>query len=281
MGDPVQNTPNPSDGKPTGDDNPSKDMVIELEIDGEKKTFSPEDVTNLLAQQAGATKATQAAAAIVDAAKKYNMTPEEYVGHSEGAFSTLTKLNEDGIVDETGKIVTKKEPEGDPDKVIPKTTPADKTIASAKLRELETTVKGLAGITDRVSAVEEDVAGVLRGGIQEKILKEYPVLNKEDVSKIFGSAMADRNKTVWDHAKDAAEAKKVSDATTRAHYAKEFGVKDLAKFDANKLLEQDGNAGASAVVVGKKISFKAKPGDPNSITPRQATTEFLKRLAGG
>lgn len=263
----------------SGDKGGSKDspQQITLEIDGEKKTYGAEDVTNLLAQQASATQKTQKAAALVDAAAKYGVDPDEYVARAEGAFATVVELIGDGVLDEEGKQVKKEVEDVDSDKDKKKvvTTKVDPTKDAAS-KELEIVNKALGDANKRLGKLEEDNLSLMRKNLTGDLQKEHPELTKDDVSRIFGIAMNDQRKDVWQHAKDFVVLKKEGDAKTREAYAKEFNI-DLKEFDENKVKEQDAKGGAAAVVLGKrKLSFKK--GKKDAVTPREATLEYFRRL---
>ncbi len=270
-------------GKGTGDEPAS----IEIELEGgEKKTMSAEDVGNLYAQQAGATKATQTAAEVVAAAKKYNLSVEDYVSHAEGAFAIGAKLVEDGIIDEQGEIIEKKKPE--PGKKITVAPKLDEQVAGldaetiANLKTLGTVTKALEGVNERMGSLEEDQASLIRGNLQGALKTKHKELNDDDCSKIFGISMEDRKKSLWDHAKDFVVKKKVATGETRATYAKEFGIENLEEWDANKLKEQDTGGGAAMLVEGKKVMFgsrKARLGkkDADVVTPKAAMIEYMRK----
>lgn len=259
-----------TDGPQEG--NNSGKLVVELE-DGSKKEMGAEDVKNLIAQQASATQKTQQVAAIVEAAKKYGLDPEDYVGHAEGAFSSLTKLVEMGIIDEDGKIIEKKEPQKKDDQTqttvpVAKDKPNDPNkIASEVLEKLN----------QRLERLEADQTNLMRANLNRALKAEHDNLNDKDVSEIIATAMKDPRKDVWQHAKDFSEGKVTRRKELRAEIAKEFGI-NVEEFDANKLKEQNSEGGASAILNGRKLSFrKGKDG----VTPKQAMKEFFRKQSGG
>lgn len=263
--------------------NPEKESTgnenqVTLEIDGEKKVFKSEDVQNLIAQQASATQKTQKVAAIAAAAEKYGLDPEEYVERAEGAFGTVVGLIDKEVLDEHGKLIEKKASGDDEPKKIAvdpakatDTTPADS-------KELTLISETLEKIEKRTERLESGQLNLMKKNLSSEILEKHPELNNEDVSRLFSIAMADQKKDVWQHAKELVGKKAEGDVVLREKFAKEFKI-DLKEWDENKIREQDaeGGGGAAAVLGKKKLSFKAKPGDPNATTPKDAMIEFLAK----
>lgn len=268
------NSGDPQGGGKSNDAGAEGKIVIEIE--GEKKEFEAKDVENLLAQQAGVTQKAQSIAMIIDAAKKYGLNPEDYVGHAEGAFSIMTKLMDDGVIDKEGKVVAT-EGEGAPKKEDPpKGTPPQSTKKFEGSEELSTITKTLETIQTKMEGLEKDQVGMMRVNLEDKILAKHKELSSNDVSKLFGIAMNDPNKSVWQQAEEMVKAKGEAKGEVRKEFATEFGI-DLEKWDANKVLEQEAEGGAAAVLAGRKISFGAKHGDKDAVTPKQAMLEFIRR----
>jgi hypothetical protein len=259
---------------------------IVIEVDGEKKAFKADDVSALVAEHAAAAERAAAADKIVNAAKGYNLTPEQYLGHSEGAFQTLSKLQEDGVIkiDDEGKvIVNEKKTPVEPEKPSPVTGHGITPELQAQLDKLAPAVDALTEIQKKVERLEGDQTGIMRESLSRRIMEKHSSLDNSDVAKLLSVAMKDQTKDIWGHAEELVETKKQGAANARAQYAKEFGI-DLVEFDANKVREQDAKGGggvAASVVKGKKISFDAKKSDTNAVTPRQAALEYLTRVEAG
>lgn len=248
------------------------EIVIELE-GGEKKVLKSEDVKNLLAQQASVTQKAQKIAAIEDAAKKYGLEPEDYVGHAEGAFASVTKLMELGLIDEKGEPIERKEVTKPANVLV---TPVSKTKDSSD----DPVVKALEQINQRIKGIEEDQTRMMRISLGKDIRAKFDNLSDEDVSKVLGTAMNDPKKSVWQHAEDASNAKKVGEGELEKAFAKKYGI-NLEEWNANKIREQTADGGASALVAGKKISFrKPSKGGENVVTPKEAMKEFLRKQQG-
>lgn len=280
MPDPVQNTPpNPKDSQGSGAKGNVTEGKVVLEVNGEKKEFGASDIQNLLAQQASATQKTQQVAAIIDAAKKYGLDPEAYISHAEGAFGAMTRLVDNGIIDEQGNIIGKDKLETPPptqnQQTVPKQTPVDSAVQVPK--EL---TDALEKLNKRLEGLETTQTGMMRESLQSKVVAKHPDLDEADVSRLFGIAMQDSSKSLWQHAEEMSKAKKESMGTLREGFAKEFGI-DLENWNANKTREQSAEGGAGAFLGSKKISFNAKGNDPDATTPRKAMQEFIRAKFGG
>jgi len=246
---------------------------VTIEVDGEKKTYKAEDIQNLVAQQASATQKTQKVAALIAAAEKYGLEPEDYVGRSEGAFATIVDLMEEGVLDEEGKRILKKEESDDSEKGKAKLL--EKQKGKVESKGLDMVTEALDKIEKRTQRLEEDGLNFMKKDLSREIRKKHPELGKDDVSKLFAVAMANPRKDVWQHAEEFAGKKKEGKVTTRAEYAKEFGI-DLKEWDENKVNEQDANGGGAASILGeRKVSFKKGKG---SISPREATLNYFRRI---
>lgn len=249
--------------------NGSPEITVELD-GGEKKTMRAEDVKNLLAQQASATQKAQQAAALIDAAKKYSLEPEDYVGHAEGAFAAMTRLMELGLVDDKGNPIERKEepkPANSPalpsQSVSPKVGEDTQRLINEALGKLDQRLKGL----------EEDQTRIMRMNLSKEIRSKHQNLSEDDVSRILGTAMNDPRKSVWQHAEEAALAKVAGENEAEKKFAEKYGI-NLEEWNANKIKEQNSEGGAAAIVGGRKISFKKGEG---KVTPKQAMAEFLAK----
>jgi len=250
---------------------------IVVDIDGEKVTKSAEDVTNLIAQQASATQKTQQVASVLQAAEKYGLSPEDLIQQADGAFAVMSDLIDRGIIDNQGKIIDKGTASAPdplkPDPTIP-AIPADQTGLAKRLDVIE---KSLALLPDRLNVIERDQTHMIRLDLQRNLQAKHDNLSEDDVSNLFSTAIKDKSKTIWQHAEDLSETKKVLVADLRKTHAEEFGV-NLDEFDANKLLEGDAGGGAGTLFKGKKFSFKK--GD-NIVNPRKATQELFNKIHKG
>ena len=231
--------------------------------------MSVEDVTNLISQQASATQKTQQVAALMSAADKFGLTPEDLVTQAEGAFAVMSDLIEKQVIDNKGNIIAKALTT--PPEPAPAVKPTDST---GLVKRMETIEASLAKLPDRIDLVERDQTNMIRLDLQRNIQAKHKNLSDDDVTKLFGIAMRDKTQTVWQHAEVLSKANTQTVADIRTTHAKEFGI-DLEVFDANKLNEQDAKGGAGVLFKDKKFSFKKGEG---AVTPRQATQEFFKNV---
>lgn len=255
----------------SGDKGNEGEGKLVVKVGEEEKTFTAEDVSNLLNQQAGATQQTQKAAALIAAAAKYSIEPEQYVQHAEGAIATMSNLIDAGVIDQQGNVIDKKVVVDSSKNVS--LTKEENNPAQEALTKIQAT---LGGIIKRIEQVEEDTNQTTQIELERTVQGKYPDLDKGDVSRLLGIAMKAPEKGLWQHAEEMSERKKDWKVGLRKSYAKEFDV-NLDEFDANKLKEQDSEGGATVVLGGRKLSFNAKKSDPNTITPKQAMTEFLRK----
>lgn len=250
-----------------------KENKLEIEIEGEKKAYGPEDIQNLVAQQAEATKKTQKVAAISAILEKHGMDAEEYLQQTEGAFHVLNKLVDAGMIDEEGNVLDKKEPLMEPP---PKKSPLpdDETGYGKRLATVE---KALQGVTDGLTRTQEETLRTQQLVVANQILSEFPDLAMKDVGQLFALAKGDQTKSLREHAEGLIASKKSEKGKQREEYAKEFGI-NLKEFDENKLNEQSGDGGAGALYKNKKFKLrKTKDDGDDIVTPRKATEEFFNK----
>jgi len=117
--------------------------------------------------------------------------------------------------------------------------------------------------------------------LERQVKTKHPDFNDDDVSRVFGTAMSDQRKSLWEHAETYSGEKVTKDATVREHHAKEFGV-NLKEFDKrNKLKEQLPTGGPGIFTEGKDLSFSKRKGrgDPAKVTtPMEAMKVFFKHV---
>ena len=261
-----------------------------IEVDG--KDYSVEDVQNLVKQGASATQKMQEVAGIKAAAEKYGVDVETYLGQAEGAFGVMSQLINDKVIDEQGNTIKKAgkeptdtEPRGDVDFEKLFNLPAGDTkglagidkVAAIVAKALEPQLAGMKELGDKVAAVDKTQGDMIRLNLEEKVIGKFPNLKSDDVSRVFGSAMQDKSKSLWEHAETVSKAKASDVSSLREEHAKEFGI-NLGKFDENKLKEQEAGGGAGVLFKGKKFSFNAKHGDKDSVTPAKAAAEYIEHL---
>jgi len=265
-----------------------------IEVEG--KSYSAEDVQNLVKLGASATQKMQEVAGIKAAAEKYGVDTETYLGQAEGAFDVMSQLIANKVIDEKGnviKIERKEEEAGASDKPggetdldklfnlssgeTGKATGVEK-IAAIVAKALEPQLEGIKKLGERVGTIDKTQGDMIRLNLEEKVMSKFPNLKATDVSQVFGSAMSDRSKSLWEHAEAASKVRATDLGSLREEHAKEFGV-DLGKFDENKLKEQEAGGGAGVLFKGKKFSFNPKKGDKDTVTPAQAANEYIEAMS--
>ena len=272
----------------------SEETNVAGKITVEGKDYSQEDVENLVKQGASATQKMQEVAGIKAAAEKYGVDVETYLGQAEGAFGVMSQLIADKVIDEKGntiKVESKKpadeenlEGDVDLDKLFnlsggdTKGLKGVDKVAAIVAKALEPQLEGMKKLGERVAAVDKTQGDMIRLNLEEKVMSKFPNLKPSDVSQVFGSAMQDRSKSLWEHAEVASKVKASDVNSLRETHAKEFGI-DLEKFDENKLKEQDAGGGAGVMFKGKKFSFNAKHGDKDAVTPAKAAAEYIEALS--
>jgi len=269
------------DGKGAGDPQGGADNAgVEIEVNGEKKVLTAEQVTNLLGQNASMEKKLESAAAALKAAEKYEVTVPEMLQSMEGSFATMTKLVDAGVIDKQGNLINKEPEKTDPDpKGDPNVDPKANVDLAGMTKKFDTVAKAMEDIVGRIDGIERDQGRLFKGKVQEKIMADHPELDNDDVAKVFAIARRDRSKDIWEVADLVAKDKgKKMEAFERAT-AKKLGV-DYDAWKENQLKEQDPDHGSAVFLTkGKRLSFsnRKKPGekDEDLVDPKQAAMSFL------
>ncbi len=272
---------------------------VKVKIKDEKgteieKTLKDEDVQKVLEGHEGL--AARVAAAEGNSAKlkvvqdfmgRINLSPDELIANADGAFTLISKLVEDGIIDPSGKVLVKKgsgeggTPKGTDDKSLDELLKGDSKgltgeakVAALVNKALESTLKPFAKTLDEITTVQ---TGMLRNQWEQRILKDYPNLSTDDVRKVFGEAAQKPKLGILEIAKFVSDAKSTSETILREAHAKEFGV-DLKAFDENKLMEKGPEGGAGVMFKGKTFTLsKRRESLPGFVDPTKATREYLKK----
>ncbi len=257
---------------------------ISVKIGEETKVFTPDQVIDMSQRidAAGLVEAT--AAEISTAAGKYETDPTTYIKQAEGAFSAMTKLINLGVIDEAGNVLAKKA-EGDPKQPLPPTgdptvipKPDDKP--DLKVLVADAVKEVLVPLVKDIDQVKDDVGGMYRMDLEGKLQAKHPDLDSDDVSRIFGTAMNDQKKTLWEHAEEFSKTKVGKLSELKKAHAKEFGI-NLDEFEArNKLKEQSAAGGAVIFAKGKTLSLskrdRGKDASKDTVSPREAMMDFFK-----
>jgi len=264
-----------------GSSDGTDDQTITVKVGDEEKTFTPEDVTNLLAQQAEATKKSQQVTPLLDMAARYGVSVEDLATNAEGTFGLMSKLIDEGIINDKGEIITKT-PGTPPDPMVPPVVPG--TPAPGGTKQLEVAMKALIDpLATKLESIEEsnirlrsDNANLMRLRISDKLESKFPEFSSSDIATVFSMAEKDPNVSLLDHANKLNEDKKAGIAAQEAEFVKKYGI-DIEKAKEAHAFEQDPQGAAAAVVSGKKISFKR--GD-DAVTPAQASQKFFSKFDG-
>jgi len=268
-----------------------------ITVDG--KDYSAEDVQNLINQGKAATEKTQKVAAVLSAAQKYGVDVDTYLAQAEGAFDVVSDLIQNKVIDEHGKLIQQKRDLGNSGNQkaeddlasllnLDKGGNLDNTsqlTGDAKLeaiisKALSPHMENINKLAERVSLVDKTQGDMIRLQLEEKVGEKFPNLSKSDISQVFGSAMADKSKSLWDHAEMLSKVRTGELSELRKKHAEEFGV-NLEDFDANKMKEQEAGGGAGVLFKGKKFSFDPKKGDEDAISPKQAAIEYIEKATSG
>lgn len=254
----------------SNNDTESNGNQIMVEVDGESKSFSSDDIQNLVSQQASATQKTQQVSAVMKACDKFDMNPDTFVGQAEGAFSVIANLIDAGVVDEQGNIIKKEQKKDDIS--FNKNTNSNRGHESSEDKILSVISKVLEPLTKKFEVLEKDQMHLTRLRVNDSIQGKFKNLDEKDLSELFATAGADKTKTLMQHAEVFSKKKDDNFLEQKRAIAKELGV-DYDEFTANTLREQGAEGGAAGLFKDKKISFK---GGKNSLSPKAAMAEFFK-----
>jgi len=206
----------------------------------------------------------------------------------------MSQLIADKVIDEKGNTIKAQKKESTNDKNLEGEVDLDKLfnlsggdtkglkgvdkVAAIVAKALEPQLEGIKKLGERVAAVDKTQGDMIRLNLEEKVMSKFPNLKPSDVSQVFGSAMQDGSKNLWEHAEAKSKEKEVEMNSLREVHAKEFGV-DLEKFNENKLKEQDAGGGAGVMFKGKKFSFNARHGDKDVVSPAKAAADYIEALS--
>lgn len=268
-------TGDPGGGKPP---TPPSELVVKGE-DGAETKYSVDDVVNLVKEVGSLKGEADVAKVIKTAAAKYGVDPQDYVSQAEGVFALVDKLMTDGILDEEGKVVSKPKPSDPPRPPVPTPPASPKPVGEEKITEIVN--KALAPLKEENEALRTDLSNMMRADLSRQIRAKFPedTLSEDDINRVFGRAMADRNKEkdLFGHAEDLVKEKRGFVADLRKRHAEEFGIKNLEEFDEMNKLKQTEGGGVFTFMKGKKLAFRKGKGDKDTVTPMEATMELHRR----
>jgi len=250
-----------------------------------EKTYGAAEITALVEAQAKGTQALQSLAPVMQMAEKYGLEGVDgVISQAEASTRAISRLIDEGVIDDEGKVIApqKKSPSGDND--VLSALLGNKESGNAGGTQLsktdEAVAKALGGIKsqtesaqNKIKELEATQASLTRHILKGEIQKVHPDLDDDDVSRIMGAAQS-TGKGVMDVAAAFSKTQEGKNKTAEEAWAKKYGVDIEAweKFNAQK--DQDPKGGAG-VLKGRKLSFDAKPGDKDKISPREAAAQFL------
>ena len=264
---------NDTNSDPSSSDAGSNGNHITVEIGGESKSFSSDDIQNLVSQQSSATQKTQQVSAVLKACNKFDMNPEVFVGQAEGAFDVIANLIDAGVVDDQGNIIQKETVQKKADVSFSNTNQGGASTSSDD-KMLSVINQVLEPLTKKFEALERDQMHLTRLRVNDTINGKFDNLDERDMSEIFATAGADKTKTLMQHAESISKKKGDNLLEQKRALAKELGV-NYDEFTANALREQGSDGGAAGLFKDKKISFKK---GKDSLSPKAAMADFLKRF---
>jgi hypothetical protein len=259
----------------------SGDQTIKV---GEKE-YTVADVENLVANTATLTKKGESVQGILDMCARYGMEPEDFLDQATGGLEVISKLIQDGVIDEQGQIKAKDDPlkKKEPDPIVtppkePKGPTKAEEIAAKALEGLNPMLKELKEGLDKVTNIQ---SSMIHDQYRDRILKKHPELDDKDADHVLSLAMNDSKKDLWGHAEDLVTAKVASKEALEKAFAEKHGLdyEALKKADENKLNEQDDKGEGPRKPVGKKIKLNASGKD--EVTPFEAAQSFYDKQLGG
>lgn len=283
--------PEESSGDLNGNKGGSGDQKIKV---GEKE-YSADDVNNLLTQAEAGTKASQQLGVVSDFMKKVGAeSVEELVANVDGAYTVLNNLLEAGVINENGELVESssskgdklkgKEGERDLDDVLNAQNFA-KQKGSQKMNDLvqEALQGALEPLQKKLSEISDVQTSMLRKDVAREIQAKHPELDNEDVERVFGTAMHDKSKSIWQIAEARAESKKAKLGSFEEEFAKKYGLdleelrkKQAEENDPNKVKQGGKEGGSSVLSEGKKITLRR--GVKDGVHPKDLAKQYLEKL---
>jgi hypothetical protein len=231
--------------------------------------------------QKTATEASQVAKIVSEAAGKYEMDPGSYIDQAEGAFSIVGRLVQEGIIDQNGEIVKKTPSKGESEgddllKGLLDGKKSEGGMARDEDKVSEIVSKAIGGVKEEllgeIANLKKENSQLYRLQLEKDLQSEFTDLNQEEISQAIGKAAYDPKKRgVKFHAEEILKAKGNYRSSVEEEILKKYGI-DKEEWERKNELKQQGSEGASALVKGKKLSFKKGEG---TITPQEATRAYF------
>jgi len=161
-----------------------------------EKTYSAEQVTEMISGQAAATKIMQKFAPIQQLAEKYNMSVEDLPGQFEGSAGAISRLIDEGLLDDHGQIVKQDKTGGSDDgdlfaKLLKDTGGGqsdlpDKGPGKAVLDALSSITSQTEAGNKRMQGMEDTIAGLTRHllAMQRQMVRKLCSIMQELLHKL-------------------------------------------------------------------------------------------------
>ena len=260
--------------KGAGDKKP-KGLIVK--IGEEEKVFSSEDVSKLIEQTNALNQKVQGLSAVTKALDRYDTDAETYIQQSEGSFATVSRLMEQGVIDDKGNVIALKEKEPEPkDKGRPFNLDHLTKPTDVEKRTADIVQKALEPLGEALKKIQTTQGRLVETNLRSQVKGKFENLNDDDISRVFDTAYRDGSKDLLQHAEDASTAKGTLEKTMRARHAEEFGI-NLEDFEQQqKLKSESGDQNVlENFVKNKNLSFRPAKDDENAVDPIVATKEFF------
>ncbi len=256
---------------------PAEQIVVKLE-DGTEKQLTQEDVKNLIAQQAALTQRSQQISPLMKLCERYNVDGNTLASNAEAAFKVILDLQEKGIIDAEGNLVSSSGQSATTPQAAASSTPPPVSQTGAPGQPPgnidPVAAKALQKLTDRLDTLSKAQDALVKLTLETQIKTRYPDFTEDDIARVVAMTEHDNSADLWTHAENWSKTKKSLEQKAREKYAKEFGI-DLEKFDENRLRQQESEGGITLPFKGKKFSFKK---GKDVVSPREAMRQHFERL---
>ena len=217
-----------------------------------------EDLLKGMMRQQDYTRKTQELAeqrrqieALMQAAERYGMSPEELAHTAERAFGLIHSAEQAGVrFNPDGSVAL---PESTPAVSMPEPSSADPEPMRRAAQQL---AEYFQAHNERLRVVEDALTALATTTLQEQIQEKYPDLPPEAVDKALALAQADPRHTPFEHAKWLSELRGQSTQTSPA------------------TLPGGGEGGTPASIEDKRVVFR--PTQPGEVGMRDVIRKALE-----
>jgi len=254
----------------------NNEATVELMVDGEAQAFSQKEVQQIVDQNKD--KVAEADK-IMNMVSKYDTDVDTFLANVDGSFSAVSNLVSEGIIDENGHIIKQEQPP-QPQRQPLTSLSENKPVKGIDHKEMKESVddvvaRALSGINSKLQEIDKTQTDLIRNNLQGEIKSKFSNLNDNDISQVFGAAMSDKRKSLWEHAEGFSKTKTASVSEQEMAFAKKYNV-NIDKFNENKIFGEDPSGGAVAIKGKNKMSFRRGEG---AMTPMQATLELVNKVS--